>query len=269
MAGSQRKSPTIVPVACLRDNYGYLVFSEQGNGDCVLVDASEAAPIEREMRRLGLRLRAILTTHHHWDHIGGNLHFAAQAARSASAKQAKGELPIYGHSSELGNIPGLNRPLEHGDHFEVAGLQFSVLHVRGHTQGGLVYCLEEACFTGDTLFCGGCGRLKQGTAEQLHHSLTQTLAVLPDSMQFYCGHEYTLANLEFASRFVQGPAMQQRLADVRGRRARGEFCASASLGLERATNPFLRCHTPELQAAVGAREERACFAALRRLKDEA
>lgn len=268
MAGIPAVPPTIVPVACLRDNYGYLVFSEQGNGDCVLVDASEVAPIEREIQHLGLRLRAILTTHHHWDHIGGNLHFASQAAQAAQSVQS-GEFPIYGHSSELGNIPGLNRPLEHGDRFEVAGLEFSVLHVRGHTQGGLVYCLKEACFTGDTLFCGGCGRLKQGTAEQLHHSLTRTLAELPDSMQIYCGHEYTLANLEFASRFVKGAVIEQRLADVRERRARGGFCASASLGLERATNPFLRCHTPELQAAVGQREEEACFAALRRLKDAA
>ncbi len=255
--------PTIVPVACLRDNYGYLVFSPQGNGDCVVIDASEVAPIEREISRRGLRLRAVLTTHHHWDHIGGNLHFQAQSG------QAPEDFPIYGHRSELGNIPGLNRPLEHGDSFEVAGLEFSALHVRGHTQGGIVYCLKQASFTGDTLFCGGSGRLKQGTAEQLHHSLTRTLAQLPDSMQVYCGHEYTLANLDFASRFVKGPAFEQRLEDVRSRRARGEFCASATLGLERATNPFLLCHTPEVQAAVGASEEVACFTALRRLKDDA
>lgn len=256
-------APTVIPVPCLRDNYGYIVFSPEADGDCVVVDASEVAPVEQELERRGLRLRAILTTHHHWDHIGGNLHFSKACAAQGY------ELPIFGHASEQARIPGLNRGLQDAECFEVAGLRFRALEVLGHTQGGLVYCLDELCFTGDTLFCGGCGRLKQGTAEQLHHSLTVTLASLSDSMQLYCGHEYTLANLDFGAQYIDDAAFRARHQEVRQRREQGLFCGSSTWGLERATNVFLRCHEAELQHRLQASDELSCFTELRKRKDSA
>src|SRR5690606_20034632 len=143
--------------------YAYLVFDAHGDGRCLVVDASEAEPIEHELKRRGLTLAAILSTHHHPDHVGGNL----QLSRAF-------DLEIMGHESEAERIPGMTRGVAHGEHFDVLGITVSVLHVPGHTRGAVVFSLGQIAFTGDTLFCGGCGRLFEGTAEQMHHSLNHT-----------------------------------------------------------------------------------------------
>jgi hydroxyacylglutathione hydrolase len=251
-------APVICPIPCLRDNYAYLVFDPDGDGECVVVDPSEAAPVQREVDRRGLRLVGILNTHHHWDHVGGNLELAARQ-----------ELAVIAHHSDRERVPGMTRPLEDQAEFAIAGLCFSSLHVPGHTLGAVAYLVGEVCFTGDTLFCGGCGRLFEGTPAQMRDSLCRVLGALPDSTQIYCGHEYTESNLRFAHELLAEDATLSRLREVQMQRARGAFCASASLGLERATNPFLRCHLPTLQQALGQPDALTAFTELRRLKNQA
>jgi hydroxyacylglutathione hydrolase len=248
----------VVPVPCLRDNYAYLVFDEGGDGSCLVVDACESAPVEREVRKRGLHLGAILTTHHHWDHVGGNTELSRVF-----------DLEIVGHESESERIPGMTRGVAHGEQFEVLGLQVSTLHVPGHTLGAVVYAMGQIAFTGDTLFCGGCGRLFEGTAAQMHHSLVRIMGEISDETTFYCGHEYTHSNLEFARSIWDHSELESRCRDVSEKRAKGIFCASAPLGLERATNPFLLCHRPELQRALNTTDEISTFTELRRRKDRA
>lgn len=249
-------TPTVVPIPCLSDNYAYLVFHPEGAGDCVVVDPSEAAPVEDEIARRGLKLGAILNTHHHWDHVGGNLEL-----------KERHRVPIYAHRSDSARVPGVTQLLDDGDEFEVAGLRFSVLHVPGHTSGALAYRCGNACFTGDTLFCGGCGRLFEGSPEQMHHSLNVVLGGLPDETLVYTGHEYTEGNLRFANGLPSSTQLQTRLEEVSSRRSRGEYCASATLRIERATNPFLRVHEPALRAFLNEESELGAFAQLREMKN--
>ncbi len=247
----------VIPIPCLRDNYAYLLFDGRGDGRCLVIDASEAEPVRAEIRKRGLELSAILTTHHHWDHIGGN-----------AALAREGSIEVIAHESERQRVPAVTRGVIHGEMFEVLGIEVSVLHNPGHTQGGVTYRIGPRAFVGDTLFCGGCGRLKEGTAEQLHHSLTEVLSVIPDDHVLYCGHEYTEANLRFAASIQSFPELGARLLDVVSKRASSLFCASATFGEERQTNPFLRTHESELQDALGCRDALSTFVELRRRKDE-
>ncbi len=242
---------------CLRDNYAYLVLSPEGQGDCVVVDPSEAEPVIREAERRGLRIRAILNTHHHHDHVGGNL-----------ALLERERISVYGHRSDEGRIPGLSHPLEDQEEFEVAGLEFSVRHVPGHTLGAVAYITANVCFSGDTLFCGGCGRMFEGTPEQMNTSLSSGFGTLPSDMQIYCGHEYTEQNLRFALGVLESDELRSRFLDVTEKRKKGAFCASAPLRLELTTNLFLRTSDPELQAVFGTvGDPVSTFARLRSLKD--
>src|SRR5580700_4071448 len=138
----------IVPVACLSDNYAYLIVGAAG--EAVVVDASEAAPVREALRREGARLAAIWSTHHHWDHVGGN----EELAREFS-------VDVVGHASDRGRLPGLTHAVEAGDVVRAGGVEAKCLHIPGHTLGALAYSVEPegAVFTGDTLFCAGCGRM--------------------------------------------------------------------------------------------------------------
>lgn len=249
----------MIPVPCLRDNYAYLVFVADGDGKCLVVDPGEARPVLAEVERRGLELSAIFNTHHHWDHVGGNLELLSRL-----------HLDVFGHESEKDRIPGLSVPLADGERFSSVGATFSVLHVPGHTSGALALCTEDraTCFTGDTLFCGGCGRLFEGSPEQMHRSLNVVLGALPYETTIYCGHEYTEQNLRFAQSVDDSDAVQTRLEDVVARRRLGEFCARSTLGVERETNPFLRCHVEAVRHAVGdVGSDVEVFARLREMKD--
>lgn len=261
-------SMQVTMVPCLRDNYSYLLELRDGRGECLIVDACETEPIARAIDTRGLHPLAILSTHHHHDHVGGNVELATKFG-----------IPIFGHESERRRIPGLTSGLRHEQEFSVGAFHATALHVPGHTLGAIAYCLDEVCFTGDTLFCGGCGRLFEGTAEQMHHSLCHILAALPEQTIMCTGHEYAEGNLRFASNVFDRPAVIVRMREVAAARAQGRFCATSTLALEKATNPFLNCDQVELQRAV-LRErytltrvesenslEMAAFAELRRLKD--
>jgi hydroxyacylglutathione hydrolase len=230
----------ILPIPCLTDNYAYLVGAG-GSRDVVVIDACETAPIEATLEARGLTLRGILSTHHHHDHVGGNESLASRY-----------NLPVFGHVSEAARIPRLNRPLDDGSRFEVAGLKFHALHVPAHTRGALAYMCGGACFTGDTLFTGGAGRLFEGTPEELYRALYLVLGALSPSTVFFTGHEYTLKNLSFALQIdPNNRALRERYDEVVVKRQRGEYTASASLELERATNPFLRVDRPEVGLGLG------------------
>ena len=229
---------TIVP--CLKDNYAYVVRAP-GAGTCAVVDACEAEPIERALDELGLRPSAILATHHHHDHVGGN---------EALARRFPG-LEVFGSTHDRGRIPAQSQFVNDGETIETAGLRFRCLSIPGHTLGAVAYVGHGAVFTGDTLFAGGCGRLFEGTPAMMYESLVQKLGTLPDETLVYFGHEYTANNLRFAA--VVEPSnehVREKSERVAEKRSRGEFTAPSTIAEERLTNPFLRSGSVERLAEL-------------------
>lgn len=206
------------------------------DGHCVVVDPGDAGPVERFLAGRQLSLDAILITHHHDDHVGG----VASLNRTRS-------VPVYGPAAE--HIECVTLAISEGDTVdlpEIVDLPFRVLEVPGHTRGHIAYVSGDILFCGDTLFAAGCGRLFEGTAAQLHHSLMR-LAELPEETRVYCTHEYTVSNLRFALA-VDGDneAVVARSFVEQSRQEKGEPTLPSTIALERATNPFLRCATPDV-----------------------
>lgn len=236
----------VIPVPALRDNYIWLIRlpgkRPEDPARAVIVDPGDAAPVLAALAAHRLQPAAILVTHHHPDHTAGVAELRQRFA-----------LPVYGPAGLRSGAP--EHPLREGDAVPLGdGLALRVLEVPGHTLDHIAYHGGGLLLCGDTLFTGGCGRLFEGSARQLHASL-QKLAALPDATRLYCGHEYTLANLAFAVRVEPGNhRLAARLAETRRLRDRHEATASATLAEEKATNPFLRCHI----AAVRRAAERFC-----------
>lgn len=229
----------VVPVPCLSDNYAYLVHLE-GSREAIVVDPSEAAPVREAAAREGLTLVAVLATHHHPDHVGGNVELA---------------LPVYAFEGDQGRVPGHSVNVVEGQAFTVAGLRFVPLHVPGHTTGAIAYVVEDAVFTGDTLFVAGCGRLFEGTAEMMFASFAK-LAALPPSTRVYCGHEYTASNLRFALTVEpESDATRAALAGANAKREKGEPTVPSTIADELATNPFVRAKTAAEFGAVRAAKD--------------
>jgi len=251
---------TIVP--CLTDNYAYVLLAP-GSKRAVVVDPTEAEPVERALKELGVTLGAILATHHHLDHVGGN---SALVSRFPGTQ-------VFGYVSDRGRIPEQTEFLEHGAAVDVEGLSFRALHIPGHTLGALAYVGEGAAFTGDTLFAGGCGRLFEGTPAQMYQSLNVTLAALPDATLVYCGHEYTASNLRFAAHMEpENRAVTAKAARVAEQRARGEATVPSTLAEEKATNPFMRVDSPAIidrvaSGLTGDHSPAAILGAVRAAKD--
>jgi hydroxyacylglutathione hydrolase len=255
----------IEPIEAFSDNYIWAIR----NAKCAwLVDPGEYAPAAAYLKRHQLELAGILLTHHHGDHVGG----VAQLR-----EDCKAPLPVYGPRTE--NIAAVSRPLEEGDHAHLPelGVSFEVVEVPGHTRGHIAYfgAIGDVprLFCGDTLFAAGCGRLFEGTAAQMWHSLSK-LAALPDDTAVYCAHEYTLANLAFAhAAEPSNQAITERIAHARHLRARGAPTLPSNVGLEKATNPFLRAAQPALMASAQAfsgqtlLDAQGTFAVLRKWKD--
>lgn len=231
---------TILALPAFKDNYLWLLHDGQ---HAAVVDPGDAAPVRAALDAHGLRLTAILLTHHHSDHIGG-----------VPALLAHDQIPVFGPAGEA--IPDVTRPLAEGEHIMVPGinLELSVLDVPGHTRGHIAYVTEAPgekwLFCGDTLFAGGCGRLFEGTPAQMAASLAK-LAALPGATQVFCAHEYTLANLRFAQAVEPGNrALQLRMTDEAGKRADGRPTVPSTIELEQATNPFLRYTEPGIVASL-------------------
>ncbi len=252
-----------IALPAFTDNYIWMLHD---GTDAVVVDPGDAAPVLAALDERQLALAAILVTHHHGDHVGGV---------DALRPHLKG--PVYGPKRE--DIPAPFVPLAGGDRIDVLGKHITVLDVPGHTAGHIAYFIENndgdapLLFCGDTLFSAGCGRLFEGTAEQMHASL-ERLAALPGNTRVCCAHEYTLANLKFARAVEPGNAALARYqAECEAARAAGRPTLPALLATERAVNPFLRCAEPEVIAAArthGAAGTAGAevFAALRRWKNE-
>lgn len=232
-------------IPTLSDNYTYLIVDE-ASGEAAVVDAPEAGPVVRRVEALGVRVTRVLSTHHHWDHSGANPDLAKRFG-----------VPVFGHASDAGRIPGFTDGLEEGDRVAVGSLEAEVLFIPAHTRGHIAYVLPGAVFCGDTLFAGGCGRLFEGTPEMMHRALNEKLAALPDETAIYCGHEYTESNLRFALHVEPGNArLREKAEAVRERRAKAapdwheateaEMTIPSTIGEEKATNPFMRVSAPEI-----------------------
>lgn len=247
-------------VPAFKDNYIWII--EDGR-NAVAVDPGDAAPVEQFLETRGLALSAVLATHHHMDHVGG-----------LQALARRWNCTTFGPAAE--NVAGLDRRLAEGDRFDVPGigLALETLDIPGHTAGHIALFGGGTVFCGDTLFACGCGRLFEGTAAQMVDSLGK-LARLPGETRLYCGHEYTLANLQFAQAVEPGnPRLAERMSRESAKRQRGEPTLPSTITEELATNPFLRCDEPEIIASVGQRVGRPLearvevFAALREWKNE-
>ncbi len=231
----------IQQIPCLSDNYIYLVHEPVQNLTAV-VDPAEAAPVFETLAKHGWTLTHILNTHHHPDHVGGNLEL--QSATGCA---------IVGPAADAARIPGIAHQVADGDTFSFGAAQAKILDVPGHTRGHIAYWFAEdhALFCGDTLFALGCGRMFEGTAPQMWHSLSK-LRDLPGDTRVYCAHEYTQSNGRFALSVEPGnAALVARMAGIDGLRAQALPTVPSLLKDEVATNPFLRPESPELQALLG------------------
>jgi hydroxyacylglutathione hydrolase len=222
------QSLQVTAIPAFDDNYLWLIHDQEY---AAIVDPGDAASVEAALAAHQLKLAAILLTHHHADHAGG-----------VPALLRHWNVPVYGPASE--RIPGISHPLRQGDVVTLTSpaLRLSVLDVPGHTAGHIAYVAESEpwLFCGDTLFAGGCGRLFEGTAEQMTNSL-EKISALPDNTKVYCAHEYTVSNLCFAvAAEPDNPRTAERLAAAQALRARGIATVPSTLGEEKLTNPFLR-----------------------------
>jgi hydroxyacylglutathione hydrolase len=252
---------TVLHVPAFDDNYIWLVAGELPDR-VAIVDPGDAAPVLARLERDRLAPVAILCTHHHGDHVGGIKDLLRHF-----------KIPVYGPASE--HIDSVSHPL-HGDErvrLGELGVEFEVLAVPGHTAGHIAYHGDGMLFCGDTLFSAGCGRLFEGTAEQMHDSLTR-LAALPGTTKIYCAHEYTEANLRFALTVEPDNAdVRQYREQARNLRLQGRPTLPSTIDLERRVNPFLRTAQPAVRRAAEAEcghilaTEASVFACLRRWKD--
>lgn len=244
---------------CLQDNYGFLVH-DPATGETAAIDTPDPNAYLAEAKRAGWSITQIWNTHHHMDHAGGNE--ALKAATGAT---------IVGPGKDRARIPGIDKGLVEGDRVSLGQKSARVFETPGHTTGHIVYVFDEdrVAFVGDTMFALGCGRLFEGSPEIMWPSLQKLLA-LPDDTRVYCAHEYTQSNARFALTVEPGnPALQARAREIDAARAAGRPTVPTSIGLEKATSPFVRPQSPEIRARFGLEgaSDTAVFGAVRKAKD--
>ncbi|AFY39612.1 Hydroxyacylglutathione hydrolase [[Leptolyngbya] sp. PCC 7376] len=255
----------IIRLPAFHDNYIF-ILGDRSVGQAVAVDPGDGKVALTYLQQENLQLTAILITHHHHDHIGGNRQLLAHFP---DAKVYASE-----HDWHQGRIPGQTDRLKEGDHLEIFGRTAEIMFVPGHTQGHIVYYFPPIApdamgdlFCGDTLFAGGCGRLLEGNPSQMWRSL-QRIRALPDQTNIWCAHEYTLTNLRFALGLqTKNPQLQERFQRVQILRNQNQPTIPSLLSLEKQTNPFLRCDCPEIQAVINHPDPERVFSKLRGKRD--
>ena len=226
---------------CLKDNYGVLMHDGE-SGATAAIDAPEAAPIEAALKATGWKLTDILVTHHHADHTGG-----------IEALKSRYKCRVVAPAKEAAQIPAVDETVREGDTVALGKLAANVIETPGHTLGHIAYWFhgEKLAFVGDTLFSIGCGRVIEGTPEMMWASLKK-LRDLPNDTEFYCGHEYTAANIKFARTIEpDNPVLAAREVEARQEIERGLPTIPVTIGDEKLANPFLRADLPEVAAGVG------------------
>lgn len=247
----------LISIPALQDNYIWLLDDQHGH--CVIIDPGESAPVLKALHRLKLIPDAILLTHHHQDHVGGVAQVVAQYPN----------LMVYGPQETADK--GVVHVVHDGEKFEINGCQYVTISLPGHTLGHVAFYSASYLFCGDTMFSAGCGRLFEGTAEQMYDSFQQ-LAQLPDNTLICCAHEYTLLNLKFARTVLpedrEIEAYQKHVEVLRGK---NKPSVPTNLQLERKINLFLRCHDSNLQKKLGfylpPKQLHSVFSELRLWKD--
>jgi len=250
---------TLITVPCLTDNYAFLAHDPQ-SGATAVVDVPDAAPVTAELNARGWRLTDILLTHHHHDHVGGVETLRAQTGAT-----------VWGAAADAARLPALDIAVEPGKPERFGGESVQVLDAPGHTIGHIAYYFSTShyLFSGDSLMALGCGRLFEGSPAQMWESLSR-MAALPDDTVVCSGHEYTLANARFALSLDDGnAALTDRANAIDAARAKGLPTVPSSLGVEKATNPFLRARDAGLRAALGMPDapDAEVFAKVRAMKD--
>lgn len=247
----------IIPL--LRDNYAYLLHDPESQVTAI-IDPSDAQPVLRQLKEHGLTLDYILNTHHHWDHTDGNLEIKAETGCN-----------IVGFKGDAARIPGIDIVLDDGDIWRFGAYEVHIAHIPGHTLGAIYFYFPQiqSVFTGDTLFAMGCGRLFEGTAEQMYHSL-QKILLLPDDTHIYSGHEYTEVNGRFALTLdPNNNDLQKRMDQIRVIRQKNQPTQPFTLQQEKQTNPFLRADNIHIKQLLNMEKasDIEVFAEIRRRKD--
>ncbi len=252
----------VVPIACLEDNYAYLVVDE-ASSVAFVVDPSDDAPVLSVVEAKRLRPSAVLCTHHHADHVRG---------LGGLVRRFPG-MRVYAHERDRTRIAEVTQTVVDGDTVQIGPMVVRAIHVPGHTMGAVAWHMGDVLFTGDTLFIGGCGRVFEGTVEMLWNSVDGKIGSLDDATRIYCGHEYTVNNLRFAKHVEPENAdIAMALAEAIAKSKQGLPTVGAFLATERKTNPFLRCGLPSVRQYARAHGESECepervFALLREHKN--
>jgi len=247
----------------LSDNYMYLIVDD-ATGEAAIVDPVTPETVVEAVKASGCNLKSVLTTHHHWDHAGGNQKMAQMMAH---------KLEVYGGDDR---IDAVTQKVTQGSKFQIGSLKVECLFTPCHTQGHICYFVTHndgsnpAVFTGDTLFLGGCGRFFEGTAEEMQEALNVKLASLPDETLVYCGHEYAIQNLNFGH-FVEpdNEDISSSLAEIKQLRTAKKPSVPSTIAKEKLINPFMRVSTPTVKAAVNGEQfsDVETMKAVRSLKD--
>ncbi len=246
----------LIAIPTFTDNYIWLLRTTQ---QAIIIDPGDAMPVINYLQKEKCQPAAILLTHHHWDHTDG----------VALLKQHYPDIAVYGPNETKDK--GINHLISDGDHIVIGTFRFLVIAVPGHTLGHVAYYCKPWLFCGDTLLSGGCGKIFEGTAQQLYHSLNK-LASLPDDTQICCGHEYTLSNMKFAAHILPtDPDIQHYLHEVIKRRQQSLSTLPSLLSTEKKINIFLRCNsikkTQTILPANSLSSPEILFATLRQLKN--
>jgi len=245
-------------IPCLSDNYSYLIH-EKETGTVSIVDPSEFNACDKIINKYK-KLDFILNTHHHADHVGANLEL-----------KKKYNSKILGSNSDKNRIPGIDILLEENQKHKIGNLEFEVIFIPGHTKGHIAFFFfkEKVVFTGDTLFSLGCGRVFEGTHEEMFNSLNK-IKKLPSDTKIYCGHEYTKSNLNFCLAYdSKNTFLKEKEIDIQKKLSSNQPTIPTTLGQEIKTNIFLRCNDPKIRHTLGLKDssEVEVFSKLRDLKD--